>query len=299
MKCAILPLYPLKLCSMKKLVFSFGIVFIVTLFFTAQNSEAQIINSAYKVSDIYEKKPMPLPSVREADVFWSKKIWRIIDLREKMNLTLYYPTKEMDSRKNLISLLLDGIKNGQITPYDARLDDDFKVPITFEQVQDAFGVQSTTEEKIDFDTGEREVVEIEGEIRPNEIKQFMIKEEWYFDKHASTLNVRIIGICPIREFVRENDESGEIMRQLVFWVYYPEARNLLASNLVLNPYNQAQSMSFDELFIKRFFNSYVVKESNVFDNRSISTYLSGKDAMLESKRIEHEIFNFEQDLWEY
>lgn len=270
----------------------------ITLMFSGQ-SDAQIVNSAYKITDVYQKKPMPLPAVREADVFWSKKIWRIIDLREKMNLTLYYPTVETDSRKNLISLLLDGIENGQITPYDARLDDDFKVPMTFEQVQEALGAESTTEETIDFDTGERKTVEIEGEIRTNEIKQYMIKEEWYFDRQTSTLNVRVIGICPIREFVRVNDETGQVMRQKVFWVYYPEARNLLASSLVLNPYNEARSMSFDELFIKRFFNSYIVKESNVFNNRDISAYLSGKDAMLESKRVEDEIFNFEQDLWEY
>jgi hypothetical protein len=36
----------------------------------------------------------------------------------------------------------------------------------------------------------------------------MIKEEWYFDKQASSLNVRIIGICPIREFVRENETGS-------------------------------------------------------------------------------------------
>lgn len=269
------------------------------LAFTAEKTEAQIINGAFQSTDISQKRPMPLPTVREADVFWSKKIWRIVDLREKMNLTLYYPTVETDGRKNLINLLLEGIENGQITPYDARLDDDFKVPMTFEQVQEAFGAEESTEETIDFDTGERKTVTIQGEIRPGEIKQYMIKEEWYFDKQTSSLNVRIIGICPIREFTREMDEPGQVQRTKVFWVYYPEVRSLLATNKVLNPYNQAQAMSFDDLFIKRFFNSYVVKESNVFNNRDISAYLSGKDAMLESKRIENEIFNFEQDLWEY
>ncbi len=283
---------------MKKLIVYLGVV-IFCFSLTGQQAQAQIVNGAYKSTNVSEKKPMPLPQVREADVFWSTKIWRIIDLREKMNLTLYYPTTPMDNRQSLISLLLEGIKNGQITPYDARLDDDFKVPMTFDQVQESFGAEQTTEETIDFDTGERREVVIEGEIRTNEIKQYMIKEEWYFDKQASALNVRIIGICPIREFVRENDPSGEVQRQKVFWVYYPEARDLLAKNLVMNPYNQAQSMSFDDLFIKRFFNSYVVKESNVYDNRDINTYLTGRDAMLESKRIEEEIFNFEQDLWEY
>lgn len=285
---------------MRRLVISLGIAMLM-LSVTAKHTNAQITNGAYKRTDIFQKKTMPLPTIREADVFWSKKVWRIIDLREKMNLPLFYPTKEMDGRINFISVLLEGIKNKQITPYDASKDKDgdFKIPMTYEQVEDAFGVQTSTEEKIDFDTGERTQVTVQGEIRPNEIKQYLVKEEWYFDKQTSTLNVRIIGICPIREFVRENDLSGQVQRQKVFWVYYPEIRDLLATNMVLTPGNDARQMSFDDLFIKRYFNSYIVQESNVYNNRTISDYLSGKDAMLESKRIEDKIFNFEQDLWEY
>ena len=264
-----------------------------------KQTNAQIIDGAFVRNDIIQKKPMPLPSVREADVFWSKKIWRIIDLREKINQPLYYPSEEMDGRINLISLLLQGIKNAQITPYDASFDDNFKIPLSFTQVKEKFGAEATQVEKIDFDTGERAMETVQGEIRANDIKQYMIKEEWYFDKQTSTLNVRIIGICPIREFVREGDSSGEVQREKLFWVYYPEVRPLLATNLVLNPYNGARQMSFDDVFIKRFFNSYIVQESNVLNNREISMYLIGKEAMLESKKIEEKIFNFEQDLWEY
>lgn len=297
-KRVILILFHLKFFNMKKLFVYIGVI-VFCLTAVSKNSNAQIIDGAYKRTNIHQKKPMPLPAVREADVFWSKKIWRIIDLREKMNLNLYYPTMPVDDRRNLISVLLEGIQNGQITPYDARLDDEFKTPMTFEQVKEAFGAEASVEETIDFDTGERKPVVIQGEIRPNEVKQFMVKEEWYFDKQTSTLNVRIIGICPIREFVRENDPSNQVQRQQVFWVYFPEARNLLATSVAMNPYNGAQSLSYDDLFIKRMFNSYVVKESNVYNNRVVSSYLNGKDAMLESKRIEDEIFNFEQDLWEY
>lgn len=283
---------------MKKLVAYLGVtVFLLVL--TGKPADAQIINGAYKRTDIIQKKPMPLPSVRESDVFWSQKIWRIIDLREKMNLPLYYPTVEMDGRLNLISLLMKGIETGQLTPYDASLDDDFKVPMSFAQVKQKFGAEATTEEKIDFDTGERTTVTVQGEIRPNDIKQYLLKEEWYFDKNNSTLNVRIIGICPVREFVRTGDTSGQVQREKLFWVYYPEARPLLSTNLVLNPYNSAQQVSFDDLFIKRTFNSYIVIAENVYNNRDISSYLSGKEAMLESKRIEDMIFNYEQDLWEY
>jgi gliding motility associated protien GldN len=283
---------------MKKLTALLGILIFVTCL-ANKPVEAQIINGAYKTNDIYEKKPMPLVSVRESDVFWSKTLWRVIDLREKMNIPLYYPTRQIEDRTNLINLLLKGIENGQITPYDAREDDDFKMPMSYAQVKTIFGADVRTEEKINFDTGERETVQVAGDIRPNEIKQYMIKEEWYFDKQTSTLNVRIIGICPIREYLREGDASGEVQRQKVFWVYYPEARPLLATNLVLNPYNEARQHSFDDIFIKRLFNGYIVQESNMYNNREISSYLSGKQAMLESKRIEEEIFNYEQDLWEY
>jgi len=283
---------------MKKLIAYLGVIIFVLLI-AGKPTNAQIVNGAFKRTDIIQKKPMPLPTVREADVFWSQKIWRIIDLREKMNQTLYYPTLEMEGRINLINLLLTGIENGQITPYDASLDDDFKQPMSYQDVKDQFGATTTMEEKIDFDTGERTMVEVAGGIRPNEVKQYMVKEEWYFDKQNSTLNVRITGICPIREFIREGDTSGDVTRTKLFWVYYPEARPLLATNLVLNQYNPALQMSFDDLFIKRFFNSYIVKEENVYNNRDISLYLAGKEAMLESKRIEAKIFDYEQDLWEY
>lgn len=283
---------------MKNILVYIGIM----LFFVVgnnRNADAQIVDGAYKRTNIHQKKPMPLPAVREADVFWSKKIWRIIDLREKMNLNMYYPTEQTDQRKNLISVLLEGIENDQITPYDARLDAEFKTPLTYEQVKEQFGAETTTEERIDFDTGEREEVVIQGEIRPSEIKQFMVKEEWYFDKQTSSLNVRIIGICPIREYIRPNDPTNEVQRTQVFWVYYPQARDLLAKSVAMNPYNGARSLSYDDLFIKRLFNSYVVKESNIYNNRFISSYLSGREAMVESKRVENEIFNFEQDLWAY
>ncbi|MDX9883072.1 MAG: gliding motility protein GldN [Prolixibacteraceae bacterium] len=284
---------------MKKVFILFGIMIFVLVSFHKE-THAQIIDGAYKREDLSKRKPVPLPYVREADVMWSKKIWRVIDLREKMNQVLYFPTKETEGRFNLINLLLRGIEDGQITAYDARTDDEFKVPITFEQVKEMFGATSRTRKVRDPLTGEMVDRVIQGEIRGEEVKQIMVKEEWYFDKQTSTLNVRIVGICPIQEFYRDEDiNQTDAQRRQVFWVYYPEARDVLASNSVINSNNTARNMSFDDLFIKRYFNSYVVKESNTFNNRDISSYLSGREAMLESKRIENEIFNFEQDLWEY
>ena len=288
----------LKYGKMRRIVFSFvtGLAFFAFINGTA---DAQIINGAFKRQDYVQKKPMPIPMVREADVFWSQMVWRIIDLREKINQPLYYPTTPADGMMSLTSLLLKGVETNQITAYDARNDDDFKTPITMDEVKITFGATAHTREKRNFNTGEMTDTIIQGEIRPEEVKQYMIKEEWYFDKMNSRLQVRIIGICPIQEFYRQDTDNNQVQRRKAFWVYYPEARELLSSSQVFNPYNDARRMSFDDLFVKRYFNSYIVRESNVFNNRSISDYLSGKEAMLESKRIEDKIFNFEQDLWEY
>ncbi|WP_321287969.1 gliding motility protein GldN [uncultured Sunxiuqinia sp.] len=284
---------------MKNFLVTIGIV-CCAVSFSAKDTQAQIIDGAFKRNNIENKKPMAFAPIREADVMWSKKIWRIIDLREKMNQVLYFPTTSMDGRTNLINLFIEGIENGQLTAYDARTDDEFKVPMTFEQVKEAFGATTRTRQVRDLDTGELKETTVVGEIRAEEVKQFMVKEEWFFDKQTSTLNTRIIGICPIQEYYRDQDINREnVQRRLVFWIYYPEARELMATHSVINPNNTAQNMSFDDLFIKRKFNSYIVRESNVYNNRAISQYLSGREAMLESRKIEREIFDFEQDLWEY
>lgn len=284
---------------MKKVLLFFGLLAMI-LAMPEIEVKAQIIDGAFKRTDLGNRKPTPLPYVREADAIWSKKIWRIIDLREKMNQPLYFPTKEIDGRYSLVNLLLEGIKNGKLTAYDARNDDEFKVPITYEQVKEVFGATTRTRKVRDVDTGELVDRQVAGEIRSEEVKQFMIKEEWYFDKQTSTMNVRIIGICPIREFFRDEDVNQEnVARSQVFWIYYPEARDLMASSAVFNTQNTARNASFDDVFLKRKFNSYIVKEENIYNNRNISFYLGSKDAMLESKRIEGTIFDYEQNLWEY
>lgn len=284
---------------MRKIFVFIGILALLVVA-TSHEAKAQIVDGAYSRTDLAKRKPTPLPYLREADVMWKKKVWRIIDLREKINQPLYFPTKEMDNRYNLVNLLIDGIKDGKLTAYDAKNDDEFKVPMTFEQVKEAFGATTRTRKVRNVDTGELVDKVVAGEIRSEEVKQFMIKEEWYFDKQSSTMNVRIIGICPIQEFYRDEDVNQEtVQRRQVFWIYFPEARELLAANEVFNPQNTARNSSFDDILLKRKFNSYIVKEENIYNNRDISQYLSSKDAMLESKRIENEIFDYEQNLWEY
>jgi len=260
------------------------------------------IDMVYKKDHIFNKKPIAYPHVREADVMWSKVVWRIIDLREKMNQPLYYPTKAIGDRTNLIELLLQSIKDGGLQAYSAPIDDpnEFKELITYEQVMANFDAKDRTIGVLDVSTGLTDSTTIKGEVRTDEVLQIMVKEMWFFDRKRSVLDVRIIGLCPIRVFFEPEDTNKEnIQKKKLFWVKYPEARNFLAQKEVFNEFNDYEMRSFDEIFYKRFFRGFIVQESNVYNDRIVADYALGVESLQEAERIENMIFLFEHDLWEY
>jgi len=259
------------------------------------------LDLVYKRDHITNKKPIPYPSIREADIMWSKLVWRKIDMREKMNQPLYFPTKPMGDRLCLTELLMNAIEKGELTAFAT--DDpmnEFRTPIPYDKVLEEFDAQDIIQDVEDVITGVYRVDTIAGEIRMDEVQQLLIKELWFFDRKRSVLDVRIIGICPIRLYYKPDDYNKEdLQMKQLFWVKYPEAREILAKSEVYNPWNDAELRSFDEIFYKRFFNSFVVRESNVYNNRMINEYAIGIESLLEGERIEDLIFRFEHDLWEY
>lgn len=251
-------------------------------------------DSVIKNVDVQEKAPIALPHVEPADVIWCKTVWRELVLREKMNLPLYYPTVPMDGRMSLIDLLMSGIEKSFKTAYE---DDELTTPLTFAEIKAKFGASTDTLWKRNNETGEMVAVPVENEMHTDEVKRLQIKELWFFNKRTSRLEVRIIALCPIREYTKDDIEG--ILKRELFWVDYGEFRDLLAKQQVYNFQNDALRMSLDDVFLKRYFSSRIIRETNPYDNRSIQSYSTGIDAVLESDRIKNEIFNYEQDLWEY
>lgn len=280
---------------MRTLIILFAVAFWMTLALAqTQNAKAQKIESkvrdgAYDKVSVKENEIIPYDHIREADVFWSKRIWRVIDAREKINLPFKYP------KEYFVDILRNAAIEGQITVYDA-VDDEFTSPMTPDQVAVAGVGTADTISVIDPITGEEKTEITQPTFDPNKVNKFRLKEDWIFDEETSTLVCRIIGIAPILEVYDENGEyRGD---KVMFWAYYPELRPILARHEVFNNGNDGVRLSWDDLFEMRYFGSYIIKESNVYDRR-IQDYATGLDALYEAERIKNQIIDFEQDLWSY
>ena len=262
----------------------------------------------YQKENIPFKAPIPYAYVREADVMMGWTVWRLVDLREKQNLPLYYPTQPIGGRVNLIDLLLKGIESGEITPYDPFDDyNEFSRKISLTEVNQNLGVKAGGDTLwVDDGTGLM-VPQITKatERRIDQVTKLWIKEKIIFDKKRSVFERRVIGICPRRYYSKESGGGGddeaaaEMLSTPVMWIYMPEARKVLSRHPVFNRFNDAQNISFDDFFMQNRYAGNIYKIANVYNNRAIEEYASGLDALYEAQRIQNEIFDFEQDLWEY
>lgn len=280
-----------------------GLIFTMA-FFTllgVNNASAQtVLDGAYIKEHTKTKKIIQYPHLREADVMWSTRIWRVIELKQKINHPLFYPHQELNDRKSLFQVIRDGlIVDGSITAYDpgVTLDDEFNDPMLISEVQDILSKIDTVYVS-DPDDPDQTIMRVQpSDITSDQVERYLLKEDWYFDKQRSELYVRIIGMAPqIPKLTAEGERTGAFTT--LFWLYFPECRYVFSNWDVYNRSNDAERRSFDDVFIKRQFASYIYKESNVYD-RNIIEYTTGIDALLEAERIKEEIFLLEHDLWSF
>jgi len=232
-----------------------------------------------------ERKVLAHAPVREADIFWEKRVWRIINVNEKMNKTFVYP------KAPLFDIIKEAAFQEKITLYSPETDD---FSYQLDNINDVL-TKTDTVELIDENYNTTLQV-IADTIFYENVKRYRIKEVWFFDEATSSLKVRILGIAPLIEVY---DDNGNFrFERPLFWAYFPELREVLAREEVFNANNDRGQMSWDDLFEMRYFASTIYKASNILDAR-LEEYYSGVDRLLEADKIKQEIFNFEHDLWSY
>ena len=256
---------------------------------------SQVLDGLYLKENTPERRVVPYSSLREADVLWNSRVWRTIDLREKMNQPLYFPLEPMAGRTSLFDAILKGVNNGTLIAFDDK-DDYFSKQLTKdESVAKLVTPKVIMQENPD---APGTMVEIRDTVvvASKDVVEYLLKEDWFFDKQRSVMDVRIIGLCPV---IKTFDESGaERGKKKLFWLYFPNCREVFANAETYNRQNDAERRTYDDIFWKRMFSSYITKQNNVYD-RAIADYSVGLDALLEGEKIKDEIFTLEMDMWHY
>jgi gliding motility associated protien GldN len=254
---------------------------------------------------VKDRTPLAYEHIREDDAVYRQRVWREIDVHEKMNLPFVYKASEDNGNQRFISILLNLIHSGDVTAFDANIDDRFTTPMTFRQIAESMvGKPHTIQipdmtQDPDGSKGLTKDTTIQEDFNPDQVERYEIKEEWVFDKESSRMYVRILGIAPEKTILNADGSFRAVLP--IFWVYYPDLRTFLAKYEAYNGKNYGARMSWEELFESRMFSSRVVKSTidNPGDN-FISAYI--KDpilGLLEGDDIKEKIFNYEQDLWSY
>jgi gliding motility associated protien GldN len=259
-----------------------------------------VLDGVYVDENTPARRVIPYTFLRQADVLWSQRIWRVIDLREKENLDLYYPMTHNQNRECLWDLLTTALKSGELTAYEDNTivdpDNTFQMPLTKAKILQIIEPVDSGE----VDDNGNPVPPVPNPVTPDKLRGYMIKEDWFFDKQRSVQDVRILGIAPIAVTINKNtkaeDTSGTISP--MFWVYFPQARPLFAVKEVFNTHSDAERRTYEDVFWKRQFASYVFMESNVY-NRLLLSYVTGIDRLLEGEKIKKKQFDLEHDMWQY
>ncbi|MGV3510305.1 MAG: gliding motility protein GldN [Sphingobacteriaceae bacterium] len=252
------------------------------------------LDGHYKKDNLLNAKVTPYANLREADVMFQKRVYREIDLREKMNRIYASP------KARLIDIIMDAVTAGELTAYAHPVGGDPNVHefSTVLKPEEAMGKFADSVLVQQYDANGDPIGNgsmVAGEFNPDSIVKFQIKEDWIFDKQRSIFEPRIIGIAPMVKIKAAGQDLGE---QPAFWVYFPEARHTFVTKEVMSRANDATGLSYDDIFMKRLFSSYIVKESNPDDLR-IKDYAQGIDRLYEAEKIKKEMLDYEHDLWSY
>lgn len=240
------------------------------------------------------RQAVELPHVRHSDVLWGKRVWLNIDVRESMNQALYFPEDPQGNYRSLMTVIQDALLDGEIRAFHSD-DDSFRG-----NVLDARALFAALSREMELSRQDQGLPDTTVVIpfSPTQVTRYRIKEDWFIDKRRGKMDVRIVSLAPQRE-VRDPGTGEFIGFETLFWLPFEEIREVLANAPVYIRANDHQRLSYDDLFIRRFFSGTIYREQRP-DGRVIAEYFDNElDRLLEAQRIREEIRNREIDLWHY
>lgn len=226
---------------------------------------------------------------------WMRVIYRDVDLTQEKNSPLYYPTRPMNDMQNLFSIIFNLVSEKKIKVYEYL--DGYEVfdeahEVQFKDLLDRFyilydSIPSETKNKTAY-------VVNESDIPTEEVKNYYVKEAWYFDQNNSCFDRKILAICPILS----TDGDIGAARMPMFWVPYDNIRPYInAAYIMTSNRNNAKIYTLDDYFSECMYKGDIIKTQNLM-NQPLQTYCPTPDSLKhEQQRIEQQLSSFEQTLW--
>ncbi len=244
---------------------------------------------------------------RAEDITWSRVVYRVIDMRDKQNFQLYFPTRPSNQHQSLFRVMLNAVVGG-INVY-ARNPRDIKPEFDNLLNGDELSRIFAYDEIMDNNLIQVDPITEERSINPdqymryvrNQLK-FLIQEVIFFDTHTSRLYSKIIAIAPMYALHPDNMVSNDSMayfrNSVLCWFSFDELRPFLMKHLIIPDGNNSQKMTFDDFFSQKLYSSYLLGDSNMYSRMLLEYSVDENVLKAEQKRIETELMNIEQDLWE-
>jgi len=285
-------------------------------FVTNLNSQANLLNAKNpseigKKQNDEEDKSLEYAEIDDSDILWSKVVYEFIDLNEKLNFPLLFPTTDTDygdTRKSLWKAIRNAIENGEINEvYDGRNDNFLQDNVNRIIGKDSLGIDNFNLRDLYGSTWQPGDSQPQSFAGSGDIVAYRIKGVWFFDKKHSELKYRLLGLMPVGKNLKSTsaNEGGTGY----FWLWYPQIREILSKHKVFNDKNNNNRISFDDLLVNRRFSSFIYKYNNVYGDREIKDYIVKRPGesdyqhhlriLLESERIKKQILDFEVDMWGY
>lgn len=247
---------------------------------------------------------------RADDVVWSRVVYRVIDMREKQNYQLYFPMRPNEEYRSLFRVMLEAItQDVPVYRKNAReLKPEFSdsARLVGEELSKVFAFDNSNDNNLiqeDTITKEKRIVNDQYFNYVKNQYKFLIQEIVFFDKHTSRMYSKILGIAPLYALHPDNTQSKKSIKyfqeSVLCWFAFDELRPFLAKQYVIPNGNETQRLTYDDYFAQKLYSSYLLGDSNMFNRMLLEVAVDPVKIRKEQDRIETELLNFEQDLWEY
>ena len=235
----------------------------------------------------------PVKQAMPEDVVWKRDVYRTLDLTKDANAPLYYPVEPRGRQVNLFTYVFHLLLSGRLDSYTYNLDG----VESFEQ-KDKMEVRDVLDRySIYYEEKDGKLSVANNDVPSAEVTRYYIKESVYLDQRTGTFSTKVTAICPV--LMRGADDfGGEATPYPLFWLNYDELAPwlsrlpIMASNL-----NNVSNMTADDYFAMNRYDGQIYKTNNM-QGMALANYCKSDSAMTkEQKRIEKEIYDFEEGVW--